>query len=632
VSEGSFTQQPRKKILRMKTKSNSQSAFLVLRLLLGIIICCAGVLLALAALDKSVAETPARKVATTQPGTWTATGSMNVAREAFTATLLKNGEVLVAGGLEGTAALSSAELYNPATGLWAPTGNMATPRAEHTATLLSDGRVLVAGGTTTTGCACSCSALASAELYDPITGTWTLTGNMNTFRSVHVAMLMTSGPLSGMVLVAGGSSSYGGCTPILDTAELYNPDTGLWTDTGSMTLARYWENPFSATLPDGSVFIIGGVTCCPYHWFNEAELYDPANEMWTPTSAKMTTAQADPILLPDGKVLVAGGAKGTQTTAVNVADAELFDSSTGIWTATASMSIDRNFHVLTLLPSGQVLVAGGWSGGWGVCNDLTSAELYDSSAATWFPTGNMTAARWSFAATLLPNGQVLAAGGRDCAGNVWSSAELYTPPPVATLSTANLTFSLQLVGTTSSLQEVTLTNTGSIALNISSIAPSGDFIQTNNCGSSLPAGESCTIRVAFSPTDKGVRSGAVTVTDDAANSPQTIALTGTGTVVRLSPTSLGFGDQRVGTTSPPQTVRLTNTGSTALNIQGITISGNNFGDFIETTTCGSSVPANSSCAIKVWFRPTATGERTASVKVRHDGGGAQPINLTGTGR
>jgi len=124
----------------------------------------------------------------------------------------------------------------------------------------------------------------------------------------------------------------------------------------------------------------------------------------------------------------------------------------------------------------------------------------------------------------------------------------------------------------------------------------------------------------------------VTITDDAANSPQTIALTGTGTVVKLSPTNLDFGDQRVGTISRPQTVRLTNTGSTSLSIGGIAIVGNNFGDFVETTTCGSSVPANSSCAIDVRFRPTAEGERTASVKVRHNGGGAEAVNLTGTGR
>ena len=559
------------------------------------------------------------------PGTWTATGSMSVARQAyFTATLLTNGKVLVAGGSDGAAALSSAELYDSSTGTWTPTASMSTARVGHTATLLPDGKVLVAGGQSTT-------VHSTAELYDPVTGLWTLTGSMNVPRSFHVGTLITGGPLSGMVIIAAGSSEGGGGSNNLVSAELYDPSTRLWAYTGNMTVERYFELHSQTALPDGSVLIMGGTDCCPYHWLNEAELYVSVSQTWTPTSSKTTPAKGRSVLLPDGKVLVAGGVRGTQPTAVNVASAELFDSSTGTWTATASMSTDRNGHTLTALPSGQVLVAGGTSGGWGVCNDLTSAELYDSGADTWFLTGNMSAARSLFTATLLPNGQVLAAGGADCEGNILSSAELYTPPPVATVSTTSLTFRLQLVGTRSRAQIATLTNTGTTELTISSIDASGDFVVKDDCGSSLLPGATCTLKVAFRPTAIGVRTGAVTITDDAANSPQTIALTGTGTVVELSPTSLDFPGQRVGTISPPQTVTLTNTGSTPLNIQGIAISGDNFGDFIETTTCGSSVPANSSCTIDVRFRPTATGERTASLKVRHDGGGAQPVKLKGTG-
>src|SRR6266481_7013210 len=124
---------------------------------------------------------------------------------------------------------------------------MTTPRAAHTANLLPDGKVLVAGGANDTG------ATSSAEIYDPSTGLWTLTGSMNTPRVAQMATLIATGTLSGMVLVAGGSSTCGGCTPILDSAELYEPSTGLWADTGSMTIARYWDLPSPATLPDGSV-------------------------------------------------------------------------------------------------------------------------------------------------------------------------------------------------------------------------------------------------------------------------------------------------------------------------------------------------------------------------------------------
>jgi hypothetical protein len=148
-------------------------------------------------------------------------------------------------------------------GTWTATGSMATPRAGHTATLLTDGKVLVAGGQNTT-------ATSSAEIYDPGTGLWTLTGSMNTERVAHIATLITTGALSGKVLVAGGSSICGGCTPILDSAELYDPSTGLWADTGSMTIARYFESPSPTTLPDGSILIVGGTTCCPYHWFQQS--------------------------------------------------------------------------------------------------------------------------------------------------------------------------------------------------------------------------------------------------------------------------------------------------------------------------------------------------------------------------
>jgi hypothetical protein len=352
---------------------------------------------------------------------------MSVARQAyFTATLLTNGKVLVAGGSDGATVLSSAELYDSSTGTWTPTASMSTARAGHTATLLPDGKVLVAGGQSTT-------VHSSAELYDPVTGLWTLTGSMNVPRSFHMGTLITGGPLSGMVIIAAGSSEGGGGSNNLVSAELYDPSTALWAYTGSMTVERYFDSASPTALPDGSVLIMGGTDCCPYHWFNEAELYVSVSQTWTPTSSKTTPANGRSVLLPDGKVLVAGGVKGTQPTSVNVASAELFDPSTGTWTATASMSTDRNGHTLTPLPSGQVLVAGGNSGGWSIgCNDVTAAELYDSSADTWFPTGNMSAARSLFTATLLPNGQVLAAGGTDCEGNILSSAELYTPPSATT--------------------------------------------------------------------------------------------------------------------------------------------------------------------------------------------------------
>src|SRR5207249_1967870 len=186
----------------------------------------------------------------------------------------------------------------------------------------------------------------------------------------------------------------------------------------------------------------------------------------------------------------------------------------------------------------------------------------------------------------------------------------------ATLSPTSLTFSSQNVGATSAPQAVTLSNSGSAPLSISSIAitgaDSGDFAQTNNCNSSLAAGAQCTINVTFRPAATGTRTGTLTVTDNASGSPQTASLTGTGVApaATLSPTSLTFASQDVGATSAPQAVTLSNPGSGPLSISSIAITGANSGDFAQTNNCGSSVAAGAKCTINVTFRPTATGTRT----------------------
>jgi hypothetical protein len=202
--------------------------------------------------------------------------------------------------------------------------------------------------------------------------------------------------------------------------------------------------------------------------------------------------------------------------------------------------------------------------------------------------------------------------------------------PVVSLSPASLTFPPQLVGTSSSAQSLTLSNTGSATLSITSITVSGDFSQTNTCGSSLAASASCTLSVTFTPTVSGSRSGSLTITDNASPATQTVSLTGTGTapVVSLSPASLTFPPQLVGTSSGAQSLTLSNTGSATLSITSITVSG----DFSQTNTCGSSVAASASCTLSVTFKPTATGTRTGAVTITDNASPAtQTVSLTGTG-
>src|SRR5947209_7045916 len=203
-------------------------------------------------------------------------------------------------------------------------------------------------------------------------------------------------------------------------------------------------------------------------------------------------------------------------------------------------------------------------------------------------------------------------------------------PPVASLSPASLAFGSQVVGTTSAAQSVTLTNTGSSSLNISSVATMGDYAQTNNCNASLGKGASCNINVSFTPTATGTRSGTLSVTDDASGSPQTVALGGSGvaTAAALSPARITFAGQLVGTTSAAQTVTLSNTGSATLNIGSIATSG----DYTQTNNCGGSLDAGTSCSINVIFKPTNTGARAGTLSVTDNASGSpQKAALTGTG-
>jgi hypothetical protein len=212
--------------------------------------------------------------------------------------------------------------------------------------------------------------------------------------------------------------------------------------------------------------------------------------------------------------------------------------------------------------------------------------------------------------------------------------------PAVNLSSAGLSFASQTVGTTSSPQAVTLTNTGNAPLTTSSLGVSGpnasDFVQTNNCGGSVAAGANCTISVTFTPSARGVRTAALSVADNASGSPQMVSLSGTGTssaaVVSLSSTSLAFGNQPVQMTSSAQTVTLTNTGNAALSITTLAVTGTNASDFAETNICGSSVAAGANCTIAVMFTPCATGARAAVLSISDNANGSpHTVSLSGTG-
>lgn len=202
----------------------------------------------------------------------------------------------------------------------------------------------------------------------------------------------------------------------------------------------------------------------------------------------------------------------------------------------------------------------------------------------------------------------------------------------ATVAPSTLKFSAQLINTSSASQAVKVTSTGATALTISNIATAPPYSQVNNCGASLSPGTSCTINVTFTPTVQGTQKGTLTVSDNAVGAPQTVALSGAGTVISFSPSMLSFGNQTRGTSSAPQNITMTNIGSTDVSITTIGISGTQSSSFSQTNNCGSSLAGGASCTIAVTFTPQITGGLNANVTVSDSGGsGPQQVHLSGKG-
>jgi hypothetical protein len=363
------------------------------------------------------------------PGTFTPVGNMSFGRSFHAAVLLRDGKVLIVGG-------SSAEIYDPDTATFTTIGNLTTVRkGSSTATLLGDGRVLIAGGD---GLAGGSPLKSSAELYDPSTNTFTPTSDMVTIHIGSTATLLNNGK----VLIAGGIKP--DCRNVCnaDSPELFDPSTGTFTLTG--TYASTGDGIYSnggpsvsavTLLLDGRVLIAGEPT---------SELYDPVTGTFSVTGTMTTPcvfgghpgyiSGRTATLLTNGKVLLAGGA---HEDCGRFAEAELYDPAAGTFTATGGMRRARDNHRATLLANGTVLITGGESqecsgGGCFFSGTEASAEIYDPATGTSATTGNMAARRAGHTATLLTSGKVLITGGYFYGGIGISSccfadAELYTP-------------------------------------------------------------------------------------------------------------------------------------------------------------------------------------------------------------
>ena len=337
-------------------------------------------------------STTGEAIVTVVASGFTPTANMEMPRAGHTATLLPSGKVLIAGGTNGSSTLQTAELFDPTTNTFSATGNMASVRANHTATLLVNGKVLLSGGSGS-----SAPALATAELYDPATGTFAATGPMVFARTLHTATLLANGK----VLLSGGSGS---SAPALATAELYDPATGIFTSTGSLAFARF--NHAAALLANGKVLVMGG-DLEPLAVLDSAELYDPALGTFSGTGANGSQDRFTLTLLPNQKVLAAGGFNvvGDCTTGCGEAplsQAGLYDPSAGAFTAAINMVQAHGGHTATALSSGKLLIVGG---------ETFTVELFDPTSGTLSLTGSLEIARTGHTATLLNDGRVLVTGG-----------------------------------------------------------------------------------------------------------------------------------------------------------------------------------------------------------------------------
>jgi Kelch motif len=325
---------------------------------------------------------------------WTVTGKMVFPRSK-SSTLLPDGTVLVAGG-GTTGRENSAELFDPVSGTWSETRRMGQYMDDPISVLLHDGTVLV--GTT--------------QLYDPPTKTWTtVAGGMP--RGPDGGFL---GDLEAMFVLPDGKVLALGRP---GRTALYDPSRRSWTPGATMVTPQFG---FAAVLlADGRVLVVGG-SISDEQPVASAELYDPVSGSWTVTGSMIEARDAlTATLLPDGRVLVVG-AFTTSRRDVVPARGELYDPASGTWTATANLVTPRIRHSATRLTDGTVLIAGGADG----VDTLPSVELFDPSVGTWTATADMVTPRSQHRATLLADGRVLVFGGNTDDGH-GAGAEIYDP-------------------------------------------------------------------------------------------------------------------------------------------------------------------------------------------------------------
>ncbi|MDA8295906.1 MAG: putative Ig domain-containing protein [Actinomycetota bacterium] len=377
---------------------------------------------------------------------------------------LNNGEVLFAGGTASSGApVANAELYQQGSGTWVTTGSMPIAVTDASATMLSNGEVLVAGGLT--GAAGALAPTAAAELYNPATGSWSVTGSLPTASDQAQMVLLKSG----QAMYAGGMTGSGTAAATTNAVELYNPTGGGWTATGYLPVGV--ADGQVALLSNGDVLLAGGQTKASGAAANvvsSSERYQVSTNSWaTVGSMPYGVSDTSAVTLPNGNVLIAGGetdASGTPTST-----SEQFDPATNAWSPTGFLPFASHGAVMVGLGAGGVLYAGGMTTTAGNPTNLTA--LYNLTSNQWASTNAMLSPRADAGAAVLPDGDVLVAGGEGTAG-VLVQSELYpasAAPAITSAASVNASVNtpLNFTVTTSGTPAPSLTESGNLPPGVS---------------------------------------------------------------------------------------------------------------------------------------------------------------------
>ena len=339
-------------------------------------------------------------------------GNLGVARSRHTATRLRDGFVLVVGGQNASAAIAEVEIYDPQNNEWSFVESLSVPRTEHTATLLADGRVLVAGGRD------DATVHKTAEIYDPETRAWTPATDMGDVRFRHTAARL----LNGHVLVAGGATTTDLFDPdyVSASVEIYDPQANTWTSADPLVPARLGHT--TNRLRDGRVLIAGGLDAS-FAPIAVSEVFDPATGSWRATASQPDIARHShrAVSLFDDRLLIVGGATSGDN---RLRSSEAYDAESDRWLTLPPMDAERDNHTLTVLADGRVLVTGGRLGGGG---NSATGQIFEPARHRFRQGTPLTSSRAGHSATLLSDGRVMVTDGRDDADSIVRSTELYDP-------------------------------------------------------------------------------------------------------------------------------------------------------------------------------------------------------------